>query len=130
MIDIKTVTILGANGHMGSLCGGLIAAFGNAKVFMVSRTMKKANEGIAKAVISVRSDIIKNSLIPLTYDDLSVCIPKSDWILEASSEDINIKHSLNTQISKLVKPKTIISTISSGLSIADLASDFNKNIQK
>lgn len=130
MIRVNTVTILGANGNMGSLCGGLIAAFGNVKVFMVSRTMNKARIGIAKAMDSIKSDVIKNRLIPLTYSDLATCIPKSDWILEAVSEDIDIKHFLNSQISKFIKPKTIVSTTSSGLSITDLALDFDKDTQK
>lgn len=130
MLKINTVTILGANGIMGSNCGGLIAAFGNAKIFMVARTTEKANEGIFKAIASIRSDVIKTQLIPLTYDKLSYCIPRSDWILEALSEDIGIKHYFNIKISKFTKPRAIISTISSGLSITELASDFNKNIQK
>lgn len=130
MLKINFVTILGANGNMGSLLGGLIAAFGNAKIFMVARTIKKANEGIARAIDSVRSDVIKNNLIPLTYNNLSTCVSKSDWILECLPEDISIKLSMNTQISKFTKPKTTVSTTSSGLSITGLASDFNKDIQK
>lgn len=129
MLRINTVSILGANGNMGSSCGGLIAAFGNCQVFMVSRSIAKAKEGIAKAINSVKSDAIESNFIPLTYKELSVCIPKSQWVLEAFPEDMNIKHKINIQISKFVKPKTIISTTTSSLSINDLASDFNKSLR-
>ncbi len=129
MLKINTVTILGANGNMGSLCGGLIAAFGDTKVFMVARTINKANEGIVRAIDSVKSDVIKHNFIPLTYDNLSLCIPKSDWIIEACTEDINVKYSLNHRISKFVKPKTIISTTTSSLSITNLAAVFDKDMQ-
>lgn len=130
MLKIKIVTILGANGNIGSLCGGLIAAFGDAKIFMVSRTIEKANEGIAKAINSVKSDSIRDNLIPLTYDDLFKCIPKSDWVIEAVFEDMNVKHSINREISKYLKLGTIISSTSSGLSINKLAYDFKKEIQR
>lgn len=130
MLKIKTVTILGANGNIGSLCGGLIAAFGDAKVFMVSRTLKKAKEGILRAMNSVRSDVIQDNLIPLTYDDLSQCIAESDWVLEATFENINVKHTINKAISKYIKSGVIISSTTSGLSISDLAADFKKDIQK
>ncbi len=129
MLNINKVTILGANGNMGSQCAGLIAALGNAKVYMVARTIDKVNEGIDRACESVKSDAIKSNLIPATYDSLSSCIPLSDWVLESSSEDIEIKHTLNGYISSLVKPKTVISTTSSGLSITALASDFSRNLQ-
>lgn len=130
MSNIKTVTILGANGTMGSQCAGIIAGFGNAKVFMIARSIEKANEGISGAIDSIKSDIIKNQLIPKTYDDIKECVKQSDWIFELTAEDINIKHDINKQISKFKKPKAIVSTVSSGLSIDELAKDFSKNEQK
>lgn len=129
-MKINFATILGANGNMGSSCGGLIAAFGNVKVFMVSRSIKKANEGIEKAIESVKSDAIRDNFIPKTYDDLAGCISKSDWILEACSEDMAVKRLVNKQISKFVQPRTIISTTTSSFSISTLAADFDPYLQK
>lgn len=129
-MNIKTVTILGANGTMGSQCAGIIAGFGNTKVFMVARSIDKANEGISNAIDSIKSDIIKDQLIPKTYDNIKECIEQSDWIFELTAENINTKHNINKQISQFKKPKAIVSTVTSGLSIDELAKDFSKNEQK
>jgi 3-hydroxyacyl-CoA dehydrogenase len=130
MINIKTVTILGANGTMGSHCAGIIAGFGNAKIFMIARTLEKAQEGINIAVDSIKSDVIKGQLIPKTYDDLPSCISKSDWVFELVPEDLNLKKQINQKISSLVKNNAIISTVSSGLSITELSKCFTPTQQK
>ena len=41
-MNIKTVTVIGANGTMGKNIAGIFASFGNAKVYMVCRTLEKA----------------------------------------------------------------------------------------
>ena len=38
-MKIKTVTVLGANGTMGTNVSAIFASFGNAKVYMVSRDL-------------------------------------------------------------------------------------------
>lgn len=129
-MNIKTVTILGANGTMGSQCAGIIAGFGEAKIFMMARSLEKAQEGINRTIDSIKSDIVKDQLIPKTYEDINECIKKSDWVFELTAEDIETKHKINRQISKYKKPSAIVSTVSSGLSIDELAKDFSKNEQK
>lgn len=127
MFKINTVTILGANGTMGSQCAGIIAGFGNAKIYMVARDINKAEDGINKATDSIKSDVIKNQLIPKTYDDIEECVSKSDWIFECASEDLDIKQKLNNQISKYKPKNSIVSTVSSGLSISNLSKSFYKD---
>jgi len=126
-MKINTVTILGANGTMGSQCAGIIAGFGNAKIYMIARDINKAEDGINKATDSIKSDVIKTQLIPKTYDDIEECISKSDWIFECASEDLDIKQKFNNQISKYKQKNSIVSTVSSGLSISNLSKSFNKN---
>lgn len=126
-MKIDTVTILGANGTIGSQCAGIIAGFGETTIYMVARDIKKAENGIDKATDSIKSDIIRNKLIPKTYDDLQECISKSDWIIECASENLNVKQSLNNQIAKYKSKNSIVSTVSSGLSISELAKSFDKN---
>lgn len=121
---IKTVTILGANGTMGANCAGIIAGFGGARVFMISRDLDKSQFGIKTAIESIKSDSIASQLVPKTYDDLATCISQSDWVLETATENIDLKHHLNQQIAKHLLPNTIVSTVSSGLSITELAQDF------
>lgn len=125
MLNIKTVTILGANGNMGSQCAGIIAGFGNAKVYMVARTIEKANIGIEKAIDSIKSEIIRTQLIPKTYENIEECLSDSDWIIETVAEDISSKHQINQLISKYKKNGSIVSTVSSGLSINELSQDFS-----
>lgn len=130
MKTVKTVTVLGANGTIGSLCSGLIAGFGSAKVYLVARTIAKAKEGKARAMDSIKSESIKNQLIPKTYQNLKECLSKSNWILEAVSEDFALKQKLNNLITKYKRPGTIVSTTTSGLSITRLAKSFSPQEQK
>ena len=41
MLKIKTVTVVGANGTMGTNVSGIFASFGGATVYMVSRDKEK-----------------------------------------------------------------------------------------
>ena len=69
-MEIQTVTVLGANGTMGRNVAAIFASFGNARVYMVCRTEKKAIAAKEKAILSVKSDSIQDRLIPMTYNDL------------------------------------------------------------
>lgn len=130
MKELKTATLLGANGTMGAGSAAILAAFGNMKVFMIARTIEKAKEGIRKAVDSVRSDVIEKNMIPKTYEDLEECVSQSDWVFEAVAESYDAKLEVNKRIAKSRKPGTIVSTVSSGLSIEKLASQFDEDGQK
>lgn len=131
MREIKTVTVLGANGTMGAGSAGVIAAFGHAKVYMLARDLDKAKEGIEKAVASVKTDTIRERMIPGTYDqDLEKAVSESDWVFELVAETYAVKEPINQRIAKARKPGTIVSTVSSGLSIARLASAFDEDGKK
>lgn len=125
-MKIDTVTILGANGSMGSQCAGIIAGFGNAKIYMIARDINKAENGINRAMDSIKSDVIRKQLIPRTYEDLEECISQSDWIIECASENLDVKQQLNSQIAKYKLKNSIVSTVSSGLSISILSETFDK----
>lgn len=120
----KQVVIIGANGGMGAKTAAIIASFGDIPVYMVARTTEKANEGIEIAVKSVRSNIIRKNLIASTYSDLPQILKKTDWVIEAVSEDYEIKKTINQLISKTKKKNRIISTLTSGLSITKLSEFF------
>ena len=66
MKEFKTVTVLGANGTMGANSAAIVAAFGGAKVYMLARTLDKAQEGVQTAIASVRSGVFAQNLIPGT----------------------------------------------------------------
>ena len=131
MLEFKTVTLLGANGTMGANSAAIVAAFGGAKVHMLARTLDKAKEGVKTAVGSVRSGVIEKLLVPGTYDaDLEKAVAESDWVFECVAESYEVKEPLNKRIAACRKPGSLISTVSSGLSIARLASHFDADGQK
>lgn len=131
MREIKTVTIVGANGSMGAGSAGVVASFGETKVHMLARTLDKANEGIEKAIKSVRTDTIRPRMVPGTYEnDLAKAVSESDWVFELVAESYAVKEPMNAEISKHRKPGTIVSTVSSGLSIEKLSKAFDEDGQK
>lgn len=129
MLNIKTVTVIGANGTMGTNVSGIFASFGNAKVNMICRDIDKAIQASQKAAKSVKADSIITKLIPKTYSDLPRSIKESDLIFESVSEDIKLKKDINLQIGKYAKSSAIISTGSSGLSINELSQYLPKKIR-
>lgn len=130
LLNIKTVTVIGANGTMGKNIAGIFASFGNAKVYMVCRTLEKAQRAKQKAINSVRSDSIANNLIPCTYDNLNSCLAESDLVFDSIIEDLCKKKELNQKISRFVNEHAIVCTGTSGLSINELASVFSDKIQE
>lgn len=120
-MEIKVVTVLGANGTMGSNVSGIFASFGNAKVYMISRNLEDSKKAASKSALSVKAEAINKNLIPKTYEDLEECIKESDLIFESVFESFETKKEIFNEVSKYLKKDTIISTGTSGLSINKLA---------
>jgi len=120
-MKIKTVTVIGANGTMGSNICGIFASFGNAKVFMVSRDIEKSKKAMLKAVKSVRADSITTNLIPVDYSMIDKCIKESDLVYESVSEKLDIKCDILKQITKNLNSRTVVCSGTSGLSITTLS---------
>jgi len=129
-MNIKSVTVVGANGTMGRNVSGIFASFGGAKVYMVCRNLEEAEKAKKKAASSVKAEAIEKNLIPMTYDDLELCISSSDLVFESVSEDINIKKDVYKKIAKYINPHTVIATGTSGLSINELSMCFDEKIRK
>ena len=119
MIDIKTVTVIGANGTMGTNVAAIFASFGNAKVYMVSRTKEASENAIQKAIASVKADAVSVNLIAVDYSELDKCISESDFIFESVSENLDIKKNVYQKMLSF-KENVIVSTGTSGLSINQL----------
>ncbi|MHC5218001.1 3-hydroxyacyl-CoA dehydrogenase family protein [Enterococcus sp. LJL128] len=126
-MNIETVTIVGANGNMGKNVAGIVAGFGNCKVFLISRSIEKSTEAIESICRSIKSDRIKKQLIPKDYSDLEACVRDSDWVFESVAEDIAVKMDLTKAIFSYSGEKTIVSTGTSGLSISEIAKEIPKN---
>lgn len=125
MLEISTITVIGANGTIGSLVSGILASFGNAKIYLLSRRKEDSIKIIEKIKASVRSDAIEKNLIPMDYSNLKEAIENSDWVFEAIIEDYIAKYDIYKKIDKIVRRNTIISSGTSGLAINNLAEKFS-----
>ena len=101
-IKINTVTVVGANGTMGRNVSAIFASFGNAKVYLVSRSMEKSIAAKDKAYLSVRAESVKEKMIPSDYEHMEECIRESDLIFEACAEDWNVKKDVHSRISAVI----------------------------
>jgi len=121
MIDIKDVVVLGANGTMGAGSGEVFAA-GGCDVVFLARTVEKAHEGLVTAQNMAKSARIADRISVGTYDqDLEEAVARADLIFEALAEDIELKKQFFTRVDKCRRPDSIVATVSSGLSIAEMA---------
>lgn len=123
-MNIQTVTVIGANGTMGKNVSGIFASFGNAKVYMVCRTIEAAQKARELAKMTVKAEVIEQNLIPKTYDDLEACIKESDLVFESVMENIEIKKEIYQKLVPFLKPNLIIGSGTSGFSINELSQSF------
>ena len=129
MTDIKTVTVIGANGTMGANISAIFASFGDARVYMVSRTLDKSQRAAAKACASVRADAISAKLIPCDYTSLSACIPQSDLIFECVTEKLDVKLEVASKIGSYIQKGTYVCFGTSGLSITALTEAYPESVR-
>ncbi len=128
-MHISTVTVIGANGTMGCNISGIFAAFGNAKVYLISRDIEKSKQAVQRAVKSVRADSIAKNLIPMDYSMLAACVQESDLIFESVAENLDLKRAITKQIAECVRQDAIIASGTSGLSVTTLAELFPEQIR-
>ena len=126
---IKTVTVVGANGTMGTNVSAIFASFGGAKVYMVSRDMEKSKRAAMKAGKTVKADSIVRNLIPSDYSMLADCVQESDLVFESAAENLDVKIGLHTRIGESLKNGAVACTGSSGLSITRLAECYPEAIR-
>lgn len=128
-MEIQTVTVLGANGTMGTNVSAIFASFGNAKVYMVSRDLEKSKAAAVRAGKSVKADSIVGNLIPADYNMLAQCVSESDLVFESAAENLEIKIDLHTKVGQNLKKGAIACTGSSGLSITRLAECYPEELR-
>lgn len=125
-MDIHTVAILGANGMMGQNVAAIFASFGNARIYLVSRTKEKSMQAKENAYHAVRAESVKEKMVPADYEQLEECVFKSDLIFEACSENWDVKVKIHGRIAAALRQirddkKRILCSGTSGLSITGLA---------
>jgi 3-hydroxyacyl-CoA dehydrogenase len=121
MIDIKNVVVLGANGTMGAGSGEVFAA-GGCNVVFLARAADKAREGLVAAQNMAKSVRLADRITVGSYEaDLERTVATADLIFEALAEDIELKKTFFARVDKCRRPDSVIATVSSGLSIAEMA---------
>lgn len=128
-MQVKTVTVVGANGTMGSNVSAIFASFGDAKVYMISRDIEKSKKAVIKAAKSVRAESIVKNLIPADYSMLSECVAESDLVFESAAENLEIKLDITKKIANALRADAIACSGTSGLSITTLAECFPEKIR-
>jgi 3-hydroxyacyl-CoA dehydrogenase len=115
------VVVLGANGTMGY---GSAALFTQAvpHVTFLARSRAKAEEGLAAAIKQVRSPTVASRAEVGDYErDLDAAVERADLVFEALTEDFAVKKQMFDRIEKARREDAIVATVTSGLSINELA---------
>src|SRR5690349_19840169 len=131
MRPIRKIVVLGANGAMGSGSGAVFASAGIPTVFL-ARSLEKAEAGRTRAEQLAKGKVAPKSISVGTYaTDLARVVGEADLIFEAVSEDLEAKRDVFALIDRVRSPGSIVATVSSGLSIAEMCAscseDFKKN---
>lgn len=126
---MKRVVVLGANGTMGFQSGALFAGAGASVVFL-ARSREKAEQGRAGAGKAVRSTAITRRIEVGSYADLAAVVPAADLVFEALAEDFALKNEIFEQVDRHRRADAIIATVTSGLSISELAAAHSESFQR
>jgi 3-hydroxyacyl-CoA dehydrogenase len=130
MVNIQRVVVLGANGTMGAGSAEVFAA-GGCDVVLLARSTEKAREGLVGAQNMAKSLRIGDRMSVGTYDgDFEEAIAKADLIFEALAEDLEIKKAFFARVDAHRRPDSIVATVSSGLSIADMARPCSESFRR
>ncbi len=128
--EIKHVVVLGANGTMGFGSGALFTT-SVPKVTFLARTKEKAEGGLAAAMKMVRSSTVANHVETGSYDDdFERTVSEADLIFEAITEQLDLKRQFFERIDACRRPDSIVATVTSGLSINQLAEGRSDSFKK
>ncbi len=127
---MEKIGVLGANGTMGY---GSAALFTQAvpHVTFLARSRAKADEGLAAAIQQVRSPSVASRAETGDYDvDFDAAVGSADLVFEALTEDFAIKKQMFDRVEKVRRADSIVATVTSGLSINDLAEGRSDSFRK
>ena len=131
---MKNITVIGA----GTMGNGIAHAFAQ-KNFNV-RLVDVSKEALKKALVTIEKNLDrmlskekitqeekKDTLKSIsTFTDISQAIVESDLVVEAASEDLNLKLKIFKELDQICAPNTILATNTSSISITEIASVTNR----
>ncbi len=131
---LRRVAILGA----GTMGARIAAHFANAGVpsLLLSRAKPNESNRSATAIKAIETafkqkpgaffaEDAKRLVKPGNYDDNLKDIAGCDWVIETVAENLEIKRELWAKVAAVAKPDTILSTCTSGLTLASIAEGFS-----
>jgi len=128
--DLKIVAVIGA-GTMGNGICHVFAQFGF-KVHMIDISQTAMDKALEKISKNYDRQVAKNLLTEeekakalaqiMTYTDMSEAVKDADLVIEAASENIDLKVKIFQDLDRLCPPKTILATNTSSISITRIAS--------
>jgi len=130
MPEIRTIAVLGANGIVGSQVARLLASKLNVKVYLVCKTMEKAQEAKLRIQASLLEEKILGTMIPVDFSSLYECIPCCDWVFESVVEDLSIKREVYRQVIPFLRSDTLVSTGTSSFLIRQLTESFGEDFKR
>ncbi len=136
---IKRVAILGA----GTMGARIAAHFANAGVpsLLLSRAKPNEPNRSATAMKAIETaakqrpgaffaDDTKRLIKPGNYDDHLAELAGCDWVIETVAENLQIKRELWSRVAAVTKPGTILSTCTSGITLAKIAEGFSDEFRR
>ncbi|OGG26706.1 hypothetical protein A2960_00845 [Candidatus Gottesmanbacteria bacterium RIFCSPLOWO2_01_FULL_39_12b] len=129
VISLKTVAIIGANGTMGAMTGGLFAQCGF-RVYFISKTIEKSKIGMQKAFHQAQSEIIGKNIICSGYSEISHILPKCNWIIECVKEDIDVKKATYKVIDTYRKKGSVVSSMTSSLPLPKIIEGTSDDLRR
>lgn len=121
----------------GTMGSGVVQAFAQANqpVVMKSRTQASLDKAVAKISKSL-AKLVEKGKVTQDYMDATLAnistttdyatFADADLVIEAASEDMNLKKEVFTELDKICKPETIFATNTSSLSITEIAACTNR----
>ena len=116
----------------GTMGAGVVQAFAQANipVVMKSRTQASLDKAVGKISKSL-AKLVEKGKIEQAYMDATMAnistttdyadSADADLVIEAASEDMNLKKEVFAELAKICKPETIFATNTSSLSITEIA---------
>ncbi|MBR5780977.1 MAG: 3-hydroxybutyryl-CoA dehydrogenase, partial [Bacteroidales bacterium] len=116
----------------GTMGAGVVQAFAQANipVVMKSRTQASLDKAVGKISKSLAKLVEKGKVTQEYMDSVMANIgttteyadfADADLVIEAASEDMNLKKEVFAELAKICKPETIFATNTSSLSITEIA---------
>ncbi len=128
MTSLRKIVVLGT-GTMGAGSAAVFASAGIPTV-LVGKTLAKAEAARARAETLARGKVAPGSIAVATYDsDLEEALAEADLVVEAIIEELEAKRHVLALVDHLRAPDTIVATVSSGLSIAELCEDLSEDFR-